>query len=29
VTVEVQVIGPDGKLYRSNSVTVAIEPVLQ
>jgi hypothetical protein len=29
VPVEIQVTGPDGKLYHGNRVTMAIEPVLQ
>jgi uncharacterized protein (TIGR03437 family) len=29
VPVQLQAVGPDGKLFSSNSVTIAIEPVLQ
>jgi uncharacterized protein (TIGR03437 family) len=29
VPIQLQVMGPDGKLYHSNSVTIAVEPVLQ
>jgi uncharacterized protein (TIGR03437 family) len=29
VPVQIQVIGPDGKLFNSNSVTIAVEPDLQ